>query len=141
MRIGIDIGGTFTDFVAFDERTGSLRTWKLFSTPRDPAAVVVSSLRDEGLLGGREREADGHAVVHGSTVATNAVLERKGARTSLVTTRGFRDMLTIGRPISRIHTVRRAISEGCSHDRLVRTRQTADVQALRSRADNEPSRT
>jgi N-methylhydantoinase A len=92
MRIGVDIGGTFTDFVVFDETSGGFHTFKVLSTPHDPAQAVLTGLE----------EAPGDvrpAIVHGSTVATNALLERKGARTALVTTRGFRDTLTIGRQI------------------------------------------
>ncbi len=92
MRIGIDIGGTFTDFVVFDERGGTFRTFKILSTPDDPAQAVFTGL--EGPPGDTRP-----AIVHGSTVATNALLERRGARTALITTQGFRDILTIGRQI------------------------------------------
>ena len=92
MRIGIDIGGTFTDFVVFDENSGDLHTFKILSTAHDPAQAVLSGLRD---VPGDSPP----SIVHGSTVATNALLERKGARTALITTRGFRDILTIGRQI------------------------------------------
>lgn len=90
LRIGIDIGGTFTDFVVFDESTGQLDSFKLLSTPADPAEAVLAGL--EPFLGRRPYE-----LVHGSTVATNALLERKGARTAFIATGGFRDLLTIGR--------------------------------------------
>lgn len=85
--VGVDTGGTFTDFVFVDGR--SLRTHKVLSTPDDPSRAVLQGLRELGAL-----DAD---VVHGSTVATNAFLERKGARLTLVTTRGFEDLLEIGR--------------------------------------------
>ena len=88
MRIGIDSGGTFTDFVVLED-SGALVTFKLRSDPENPAEVI---------LAGIARAAAGEVeVVHGSTVATNALLERKGARTALVTTAGFEDVLTIGR--------------------------------------------
>jgi N-methylhydantoinase A len=90
MRIGIDIGGTFTDFVLFDEVSGSIRTYKVPSTPLKPADAVLEGL--EILKPGSQPY-----IIHGSTVATNALLERKGARTALITTRGFRDVLAIGR--------------------------------------------
>src|SRR6202035_4666621 len=89
MRIGVDAGGTFTDFIVLDDE-GRLTTFKIRSNPRAPAEVI---------LAGIEREA-GKAkaeVVHGSTVATNALLERKGAKTAFVTTAGFEDLIAIGR--------------------------------------------
>lgn len=89
MRIGIDAGGTFTDFiVARDD--GRLETFKLRSNPANPAALIVEGLRKAA---GNERV----EVVHGSTVATNALLERKGARTAFITTAGFEDLLHIAR--------------------------------------------
>jgi N-methylhydantoinase A len=88
MRVaGIDTGGTFTDFIVFDG--GRIRTHKVLSTPDDPSRAVLQGLRELGAL-----EAE---IVHGSTVATNAFLERKGARLTLVTTKGFEDLLEIGR--------------------------------------------
>ncbi len=89
MRIGIDIGGTFTDFVFFDEESGQFRTAKRLSTPKDPADAVLAQLATESESNFR--------IVHGSTVATNALLEQKGAVTALITTEGFRDLLEIGR--------------------------------------------
>src|SRR5581483_4126521 len=89
MRIGIDAGGTFTDFVVVSD-DGALQTFKLRSNPRSPASVILAGL-EQATLGGRAE------VVHGSTVATNALLERKGARTALVTTAGFEDVIHIGR--------------------------------------------
>jgi N-methylhydantoinase A len=89
MRIGIDAGGTFTDFVIAHE-DGRVDTFKLRSNPTDPASVILEGLRRTGA--GKRDE-----VVHGSTVATNALLERKGARTALVTTAGFEDVIQIGR--------------------------------------------
>jgi len=87
-RIGIDTGGTFTDFIVLDGR--QIRTLKLLSTPSNPALAIFQGLQD--LLD--ERDCD---VRHGSTVATNALLERKGAATALITTAGFEDVLEIGR--------------------------------------------
>ncbi|MDA1192146.1 MAG: hydantoinase/oxoprolinase family protein, partial [Candidatus Poribacteria bacterium] len=90
MRIGIDIGGTFTDFVLYDETSGELSAFKRLSTPRNPALSVLSGIA--------ELDADAPpSIIHGSTVATNTLLERKGARTAFVTTRGFRDLLSIAR--------------------------------------------
>ena len=87
-RVGIDIGGTFTDFVVYEPASGRLTTYKLPSTPDDPARAVLAGLAS--LSGQRQ-------IVHGSTIATNALLEHKGARSALITTRGFRDVLQIGR--------------------------------------------
>ena len=94
MRIGIDVGGTFTDFFIFDEESGEFITEKILSTPHNP---------DHALLNGLERihpETPPY-IIHGSTVATNALLERKGARTALISTQGFRDVIVIGRQIRR----------------------------------------
>lgn len=94
VRVGIDIGGTFTDFVVFVPTTGQVETFKLLSTPEDPAKAVLEGLNQlgEGLY-----DQDGVQILHGSTVATNALLERKGALTALVATEGFRDVIQIGR--------------------------------------------
>ena len=89
MRIGIDAGGTFTDFI-IDRGNGKLETFKLRSNPRSPASVILAGIAQAAASG----KAD---VVHGSTVATNALLERKGVRTALVTTAGFEDVIAIGR--------------------------------------------
>jgi N-methylhydantoinase A len=89
MRVGVDAGGTFTDFVVLHE-DGRLESFKLRSNPRAPAGVILEGLE-------RAAAAAGAEVVHGSTVATNALLERKGARTAFVTTGGFEDLVLIGR--------------------------------------------
>ena len=89
-RIGIDIGGTFTDFVVYDEAEVAVRSLKILSTPSHPEMAVLKGLAL--LPDGEER-----IVVHGSTVATNALLEQKGSSTALITTKGFRDLLVIGR--------------------------------------------
>src|SRR4051812_16167684 len=89
-RLGVDVGGTFTDLVALVD--GELRTAKVPSTPSDQSEGVMASIEVAGLSGG-----DLGAFAHGMTVGTNALLERRGARTALVTTEGFRDVLEIGR--------------------------------------------
>jgi len=86
--IGIDTGGTFTDFVCWDGYAWQVR--KVLSTPADPAEAVLHGL---SLLS----HAESKLIVHGSTVATNAILERKGAPTALITNRGFEDIIEIGR--------------------------------------------
>ncbi len=91
MRLGVDIGGTFTDFVL--EEAGHLHAHKIFSTPDDPSRAMLRGLDD--LLGVDINNIK--RLVHGSTVVTNAILERKGARFALITTEGFRDLLFLGR--------------------------------------------
>ena len=88
--VGIDIGGTFTDFVIYSPVEPALQRFKVLSTPSDPAEAVLQGLSQ------LPQHVSRH-IVHGSTVATNAILERKGARTALITTSGFRDILQIGR--------------------------------------------
>jgi len=95
IRIGVDIGGTFTDIVLARE-DGSLLVSKVSSTPEDPGRAVVTGLAallDHAGVAPR----DVVEIVHGATVASNTILQKKGARTGLITTRGFRDILEIGR--------------------------------------------
>jgi N-methylhydantoinase A len=91
--VGIDIGGTFTDFVIYDRDTNAIQTFKLLSTPDDPAEAVLEGLRSIQKGAGARTL----GIIHGSTVATNALLERRGAPVALVTTSGFGDVLQIGR--------------------------------------------
>jgi len=87
--VGIDVGGTFTDIAVL--RDGVLSVHKLPSTPADPSVGITAGVRDTGV------DVDAADFIHGSTVATNALLEGKGGRTALVTTMGFEDVLEIGR--------------------------------------------
>jgi N-methylhydantoinase A len=96
-EIGVDIGGTFTDIVC-REPGGNMHLMKVPTTRRDPSEAVVRSLGDMAEKWGLS-VADIGRFVHGTTVATNAVLERKGARVGLITTEGFRDVLEIGRQL------------------------------------------
>ncbi len=89
--IGIDTGGTFTDIIRVDE-DGSIRLIKIPSTPADPAQSFLAGVAEIGEDGDRSDD-----IVHGSTVGTNAVLQRRGARTALITTRGMADVIEIGR--------------------------------------------
>jgi N-methylhydantoinase B/oxoprolinase/acetone carboxylase alpha subunit len=89
VRVGVDTGGTFTDLVRLDAH--GMAVHKVRSTPDDPARAILAGI---AALMGVETV---NEVIHGSTVATNAVLERKGARVALVTTKGFEDVLAIGR--------------------------------------------
>ena len=89
-RVGVDVGGTFTDVVVVDE--DGMRVAKVPSTPADQSAGVMAALAKASIAAG-----DAEVISHGTTVATNALLERRGARTALVTTDGFRDLIEIGR--------------------------------------------
>ena len=91
-RIGVDVGGTFTDILCLDSRTQALLSAKVPSLPGRQWRGVLDALNELGI-----DSAAVHAFVHGTTIATNALLERKGAKTALVTTAGFRDTLEIGR--------------------------------------------
>src|SRR5438034_2824645 len=92
-RVGVDTGGTFTDFVF--EAQSELRIFKLASTPDDPSRAIIEGLRRIAAeTGSRLSEIE---VVHGTTVGTNALLQRCGARIALVTTAGFEDVIEIGR--------------------------------------------
>ena len=90
--IGVDVGGTFTDIVCFDQRNARFRFAKVPSVAGEQWKGVVSALDDLRIEGAGIR-----GIAHGTTIATNALLELKGARTALVTTRGFRDVIEIGR--------------------------------------------
>src|SRR6202163_1378773 len=88
LRIAIDTGGTFTDCVWMDR--GHIRMLKVFSTPDDPSRAIAEALEKIG-------RRDSLIVLHGTTVGTNTLLQRKGARVALVTTAGFEDVIEIGR--------------------------------------------
>ena len=96
IRIAFDIGGTFTDFVLHDAANDVTHTLKIPSTPDDPGQAVISGFNELLQLTGTKAEALS-GVLHATTIATNAILERKGAATGLITTEGFRDVLIIGR--------------------------------------------
>jgi N-methylhydantoinase A len=90
--VGIDVGGTFTDLTAVDEATGRVVVTKVPSRPRHEAGAVLSGLDALGIAA-----RDVRRLVHGTTVGTNTVLERRGARVAVLTTQGFRDLIEIGR--------------------------------------------
>ncbi|MDQ6805914.1 MAG: hydantoinase/oxoprolinase family protein, partial [Actinomycetota bacterium] len=95
-HVGVDIGGTFTDVVAVEHASGAVNHLKVPSSRRDPAGAVLRglrALRDEADV----QPQDLRLLLHGTTLATNAIIERRLARTALVTTEGFRDVLEIGR--------------------------------------------
>jgi N-methylhydantoinase A len=89
VRVGVDVGGTFTDLVALDGGSGALRSHKVLTTPEAPARAVLAGLQ--------ALAPDAVSIAHGSTIVTNAIIEGRMARTALVTTRGFRDILEIAR--------------------------------------------
>jgi len=96
MRLGIDVGGTFTDVVLIDDRSGQIHYTKVLTTPRNQAEGVVNGIEKILAATGRTM-AEVDYLVHGSTIGTNALIERKGAKTGLITTEGFRDVLEIAR--------------------------------------------
>src|SRR3954462_5295425 len=94
-RIGFDIGGTFTDFILLDEQRDEIRLHKCLTTQDDPSVGALEGLErivgDAGLQLGDVGE-----IVHGTTLVTNALIERRGAKLGLITTAGFRDILEMG---------------------------------------------
>ncbi|HJL54747.1 MAG TPA: hydantoinase/oxoprolinase N-terminal domain-containing protein, partial [Candidatus Thalassarchaeaceae archaeon] len=97
-RLGVDVGGTFTDFVLLDEETGELTIHKCLTTPSNPSDAVVKGMEqidieEPGFVSKLDE------LIHGTTLVINAIIERKGARTGLITTKGFRDILELGREI------------------------------------------
>jgi N-methylhydantoinase A len=97
-RLGIDIGGTFTDFVLLNEENSALYFGKMLTTYPDPSDGIITGTK-EVLSQHGVAAADIHTIVHGTTLVTNAVIERKGAKTGLLTTKGFEDLLEIGREL------------------------------------------
>ena len=90
--IGVDVGGTFTDILAFEETTGHISVAKTPSTKEDQSKGFL-----EGILKATQDLSLVSTIIHGTTVATNALLERKGAKTGIITTKGFRDVLEMRR--------------------------------------------
>jgi N-methylhydantoinase A len=96
LRAGIDIGGTFTDLVVYDDATGKFVVGKTLTTPDDPSRAIESGLAETLEKARQPIEAVGQ-IIHGTTLVTNALIERKGAPTALLASEGFRDSLEIGR--------------------------------------------
>ena len=96
LSLSIDIGGTFTDFTLHDTATGELKVHKALTSPDDPSRALIQGLREflEEVGAGAD---DLRLIVHSTTLATNSIIERKGAKTALLTTKGFRDILEFGR--------------------------------------------
>lgn len=144
MIVGVDVGGTFTDLVAFDPLAGTIRTAKVSSNRGDEAVGFLDGLARLGAL------ANMSAVVHGTTVGTNALLERKGARIGVITTRGFRDVLEMRRrdrrrtwglsgefePIAdrelRVEVDERTLADGSIHTAVGDTDIEAAIERLKS---------
>ncbi|MGZ4413094.1 MAG: hydantoinase/oxoprolinase family protein [Gaiellaceae bacterium] len=100
--VGVDIGGTFTDFMLYDTSSGGVHVHKVPSTPSDPERAMVQGLAELCAMAGIGAH-DVTGVFHGTTAATNAVLEHSGALTGMITTRGFRDVVHIGRHQRPLH--------------------------------------
>lgn len=94
-KLGIDIGGTFTDFVILDEEKGWMEVGKCLTTPEDPSRAVLEGFT-EILRRTRRPVEEVFTAIHGTTLVTNTLIERKGAKTGLITTQGFRDVLEMG---------------------------------------------
>ena len=95
-RVGVNSGGTFTDVCLCDDATGRIEVWKVSSTPEDPSLGIATGVAEAiARVSGTPSEITWFG--HGTTVATNALIQHRGARTGLITTDGFRDLLEIGR--------------------------------------------
>ncbi|MBE9544054.1 MAG: hydantoinase/oxoprolinase family protein, partial [Proteobacteria bacterium] len=145
-RLGCDIGGTFTDFVLVNNETGEFQINKCLTTPGDPSDAVEQGIRE--LL----EQAPGFMpkideIIHGTTLVINAIIERKGAKTGLITTKGFRDVLELGRemrydayaifaeyPLPLVpRSLRYEVSERITSDgRVIRALEAKDVQKVLS---------
>ena len=94
-RIGVDIGGTFTDIVAVNQKNGIQFNGKVLTTPKDPSEAVLSGVKD--IIKKNKIDPKNCRIIHGTTLVANALIERKGVKTALLTTQGFKDVLEIGR--------------------------------------------
>ena len=94
--LGVDTGGTFTDFILFDDESKAIRIHKVLSTPKSPEKAILQGIADLAEVD-KTLDINNLTMTHGSTVATNAILEGKGVRTAYITNKGFADVLTIGR--------------------------------------------
>ncbi len=144
-RIGVDSGGTFTDVCLFDDTSGRVEVWKVPSTPDDPSRGIAQGV-EEGVQRVGAKPADAAYFGHGTTVATNALIQHRGVPTGLITTAGFRDLLEIGRqkrpdlydiqadkpPVLVARDLRLEVPERVHHDGRVET--AVDEQALREAA-------
>ncbi|WP_158745347.1 hydantoinase/oxoprolinase family protein [Acidisphaera sp. L21] len=141
-RVGVDSGGTFTDICLFDDDSGRIDVWKVTSTPQDPSSGIAQGVA-EGIARVGSSAGDISFFGHGTTVATNALIQHKGVKTGLITTDGFRDLLEIGRqkrpdlydlqadkaPVLVARDLRLEVPERVRHDGTVET--ALDEQAMR----------
>ena len=142
LRLGCDIGGTFTDFLLLDDDGGTLRSLKRLTTPDDPSIAVADGIAE--LAGEHPSLLDEmESIIHGTTLVINAVIERKGAKTALITTEGFRDILELRREIRYdIYDIRQRFPKPLverRHRREVRERVMADG-SIRIPLDEEGTR-
>ena len=93
--IGVDIGGTFTDIVVVDQISGKQFNGKILTTPINPSEAVLSGVKE--ILSRHKIDPKKCRIIHGTTLVANALIERKGVKTALLTTKGFKDVLEIGR--------------------------------------------
>jgi len=142
LRIGVDSGGTFTDVCILDESTGETFIWKVSSTPADPSEGIVNGI--DSALKVYPGGADTNAIEflgHGTTVGTNALITGRGAKTGLITTKGFRDLLEIRRQkrpdLYDIHTEKPRILVSREHRMEVSERVTFDGSILTPLAEDE----
>ena len=94
-RIGVDIGGTFTDIVAVNQKNGQQFNGKVLTTPENPSKGVLTGIKD--IISKNKINPNNCRIIHGTTLVANALIERKGSKTALLTTQGFKDVLEIGR--------------------------------------------
>ncbi len=92
ITLGIDVGGTFTDFIAYDHDQKSYRVYKILSTPSNPMEAMITGIKEMGIT-----VSEIEIFAHGTTVTTNAIIQKTGAKTSILTTKGFRDILQLRR--------------------------------------------
>ncbi|MBX6374644.1 MAG: hydantoinase/oxoprolinase family protein [Acetobacteraceae bacterium] len=144
-RVGVDSGGTFTDVCLFDEESGRVAVWKVSSTPDDPSRAIAQGV-EEGMRQVGRPASDVSYFGHGTTVATNALIQHRGVPTGLITTDGFRDLLEIGRqkrpdlydlqadkpPVLVARDLRLEVPERVRHDGTIET--ALDEQAVREAA-------
>jgi N-methylhydantoinase A len=149
-RIGVDSGGTFTDVCLFEDASGRVEVWKVSSTPDDPSRGIAQGF-EEGVARVGLEPADVGYFGHGTTVATNALIQHRGVKTGLITTQGFRDLLEIGRqkrpdlydlqvdkpPTLVARDLRLEVPERIRHDGTVETRLDEDAlrEAVRTLRD------